>query len=171
VEVLEAIRTRRSIRSFKSDEISDEDAVKMLEAARLAPSAGNKQSWTFIYIKDPQVIRMIKNCSPGFYADATAVIVMGIKKEDEKRGTLDVCFAAENILLAAHALGIGGCPIVSFNSDAVREIINAPKDWQAILVVSLGYPDKVPSPPLKKKLSDIAYLDFFGRKWERLEVA
>jgi nitroreductase len=170
VEVLEAIRTRRSVRSFKDDRISDEDAAKILEAARWAPSAGNKQPWSFIYIKDPQVLRMIKNCSPGFYADATATIVVGIDKKDEQRGVLDVCFAAENILLAAHALGIGSCPIVSFNGDAVREIVNAPETWQPILVISLGYPDKIPSPPSKKELSEIAYIDFYGRKWPKLEV-
>jgi nitroreductase len=56
VEVLEAIRTRRSVRSFKDEKISDEDAAKILEAARWAPSAGNKQPWTFIYVKDPQVL-------------------------------------------------------------------------------------------------------------------
>jgi len=171
VEVLEAIRTRRSIRSFKDEKISEEDSVKILEAARLAPSAGNKQPWTFIYVRDPQVLRMIKNCSPGFYADATAAVIIGIDKKDEARGILDACFAAENILLAAHALGIGSCPIVSFNSDAVREIVNAPETWRPILVVSLGYPDKIPSPPSKRKLSEIAYLDFYGKKWQMLEVS
>jgi nitroreductase len=171
VEVLEAIRTRRSIRSFKDREISEEDAGKILEAARLAPSAGNKQPWIFIYVRDPQVLRMVKNCSPGFYADATAAIVIGVDKKDEQRGTLDACFAAENILLAAHALGIGSCPIVSFNGDAVRKIVNAPESWQPILVVSLGYPEKIPDPPSKRNLSDIVYMDFYGKKWQKLEAS
>lgn len=171
VEVLEAIRTRRSVRSFKDEKISDQNAAKILEAARWAPSAGNKQPWTFIYVKDPQVLRMIKNCSPGFYADATAAIVIGVDKKDEQRGTLDACFAAENILLAAHALGIGSCAIVSFNSDPVREIVNAPETWQPILVVSLGYPDKFPSPPSKRKLSEIVCVNFYGKKWQTSEVS
>jgi len=171
VEVLEAIRTRRSIRSFKDKEISEKDAAKILEAARLAPSAGNKQPWIFIYVKDPQVLRMVKNCSPGFYADATAAIIIGVDKKDEQRGTLDACFAAENILLAAHALGIGSCPIVSFNSDAVRKIVNAPESWQPILVISLGHPDKIPNPPSKRKLSDIVCIDFYGKKWQEPEAA
>ena len=171
MEVLEAIRTRRSVRSFKDEKISDQDAVKILEAARWAPSAGNKQPWTFIYVKDPQVVRMIKNCSPGFYADATAAIVIGVDKKDEQRGTLDACFAAENILLAAHSLGIGSCAIVSFNSDPVRKIVNAPETWQPILVISLGYPDKIPSPPSKRKLSEVACMDSYGKKWQMLEVS
>jgi len=170
VEVLEAIRTRRSIRSFNAEKIPDQDIVKILEAARWAPSAGNRQPWTFIYVKDPQVLRMLKNCSPGLYADAVAGIIIGIEKKSEKRGLLDACFAAENMLLAAHALGIGSCPIVSFNGEAIKKIIDAPENWEPVLVVSLGYPDKIPEPPPKKALSEIIYVDFFGKKWENLEV-
>ena len=170
MEVLEAIRTRRSIRSFNAEKIPDQDIVKILEAARWAPSAGNRQPWTFIYVKDPQVLRMLKNCSPGLYADAVAGIIIGIEKKSEKRGLLDACFAAENMLLAAHALGIGSCPIVSFNGEAIKKIIDAPENWEPVLVVSLGYPDKIPEPPPKKALSEIIYVDFFGKKWENLEV-
>jgi len=170
VEVLEAIRTRRSVRSFRTESIPDQDAVKILEAARWAPSAGNRQPWTFIYIRDPQVLRMLKNCSPGFYADAVAAIIIGIEKKFEKRGLLDACFAAENILLAAHALGIGGCPIISFNSEAIGKIVNAPESWEPILLVSLGYPDKVPEPPPKKPFSEIVYIDSFDKNWEKLEA-
>ena len=171
MEVLEAIRTRRSIRSFRSDPIPDEDMVKILEAARLAPSAGNKQPWTFIYVRGPGVMRMLRNCSPGFYGDAAAAVVIGIDKSDERRGILDACFAAENMLLAAHALGLGGCPIVSFNREAVKKIVNASSSWEPILVVSLGHPDKVPDPPSKKALSEIVCIDFFGKRWEKLEAS
>lgn len=170
MEVLEAIRTRRSIRSFKANPIPDQDIVSILEAARWAPSAGNKQPWTFIYIRDAQVLRMVKNCSPGFYADATGAIVIGIDKGNEKRGTLDACFAAENILLAAHALGIGSCAILSFNSESIKRVVNAPESWEPILVISLGYPDKIPEAPNKKRLSEIVHIDSFGEKWDRLEV-
>ena len=81
MEVLEAIRTRRSIRSFKSESIPDEYAIQILEAARWAPSSGNRQPWTFIYINDPEILRMVKNCSPGFYGHAAAAIVIGVKDE------------------------------------------------------------------------------------------
>jgi len=168
MDVLEAIKTRRSIRSFKTKLISDEDAVKILEAARWAPSGGNKQSWTFNYIKDPQVLRMIKNCSPGLYGDAVAAIVIGIEDGVRSIGLLDVGFAAENICLAAHALGIGSCPIASFITGSIKKIVDAPEGWEPILVISLGYPDKVPNAPPKTPLSEIVYLDTFGKRWKRL---
>lgn len=173
IETLKAIKTRRSIRSFKDKPLMDEDAIKILDAARLAPSGGNRQAWTFIYIKDPQVLRMVKTCSPGFYGDATAAIVIGMEVRDTRAGPrgvglLDIGFAAENICLAAHALGLGSCPIASFNREPIKKIVNAPEGWEPVLVVSLGYPDKVPNPP-KKTLSEVVYLDAFGKRWEKLE--
>jgi len=170
MEVLEAIKTRRSIRSFRAQPISDEDAVKILEAARWAPSGGNRQAWAFIYVKDPQVLRMVKNCSTGFYGNAAAAIVIGLQDGARSIGLLDVGFAAENIILAAQSLGIGSCPIASFNKEAVKKVVNGPEGWEPILLVSLGYPDSVPNPPAKKTLSEVVYLDAFGKKWSRVEV-
>ncbi len=169
MEVLEAIRTRRSIRSFSDKEIPDEDAIKILEAARWAPSAGNRQPWCYIYVKDKEILRMVKNCSPGFYGEAAAAIVINIRREAGMLGVLDVGFASQNILLAAHALGIGSCAIASFNKEAIRELLEIPEEWDPILIISLGYPDRIPPPPYKKPLSEIVYLDIYGQRWEKLE--
>lgn len=178
MSVIEVIKTRRSIRNFLNKPLADEDMIKILDAARLAPSGGNLQRWEFIYVKNPRVLKMIKNCSPGFYGDATAAIVIGMEERkaafghtsyNDIVGVLDVGFAAENILLAAHALGLGGCAIASFNEGGIRMVLNAPEDWRPLLVISLGHPDKVPPTPPKKKLSELVYLDEYGNKWGRLE--
>jgi len=169
MEVLEAIKTRRSIRSFKYKPIPEEDAIKMLDAGRLAPTGGNRQPWTFIYINDPQTLRMVKNCSPGFYGDASAAIVIGVENGRSALNLLDVGFAAENISLAAHALGLGSCAIASFIKDSIKQIVEAPEDWEPILLVSLGYPDKAPNQPPKKPLYEVTYFGSYGKKWEKLE--
>ncbi len=169
------MKTRRSVRSFIDKDISDEDVIKILDAARLAPSGGNRQRWKFIYIKNAQVLRMIKNCSTGFYGDAKGAIVLGIEEESSSSmghvvGLLDIGFAAENILLAAHSLGLGACAIASFNPDGVKKIINAPENFRVVLLISIGYADKNPRVPTKKKLSEIVFIDEFGEKWDKAEA-
>ncbi|MBS7637596.1 nitroreductase family protein [Candidatus Bathyarchaeota archaeon] len=168
MDVMDAIRTRRSIRRYKAGEIPDDDIIKILDAARWAPSGGNRQPLTYVYVKDPQVLRMVKNCSPGFYGDAYSAIVIGAQGRLGYIELLDAGFAAENILLAAHSLGIGSCAIASFNRDAIKKILNAPEDWEPILLISLGYPDGTPRPPPRKPLSEVVYINSFGNRWERL---
>lgn len=169
------------MRSFLDEPVSDEDALKILEAGRLAPSGFNRQNWEFVYVDHPQVLRMIKNCAPGFYGDATAAIVLGIKERrdeyerERKRafhregyniGILDAGFAAENMLLAAHALGLGGCAIASFNELGVGKVVGAPEGWRPLLIISVGHPDKVQKTPPKKKLSEIVHHNKHGNEWE-----
>jgi len=173
MSLVDLIKTRRSIRSFLPKPVSDEDAIKILDAARLAPSGGNRQRWRFIYVNDPQVLRMIKNCSPGFYGNAPAAIVTGLEDEGSGPGSviglLDIGFAAENILLAVHALGLSGCAVGSFIAAAVKKVVNAPENFRPVLILSIGYPDKEPLMPSKKKLSEIVYLNEYGKAWDRLE--
>ena len=173
MSMIDLMKTRRSIRSFLPKPVSDEDAIKILDATRLAPSGGNRQRWKFIYVNDPQVLRMIKNCAPGFYGDAPAAIVAGLDDEGSSPGSviglLDIGFAAENALLAAHALGLGGCAVGSFIAAAVKKVLNAPDSFRPVLIFSIGYPDKEPPVPSKKKLSEIVYINEYGKAWERLE--
>jgi len=186
MSVLDVIKSRRSIRTFQNKPVSKEDVIEILDAARLAPSGFNRQPWKFIYAQNPRVLRMIKNCSPGFYGDASAAIILGIEEkrdafERERAkafhrqsysdivGIMDVGFAAENILLAAHSLGLGACAIASFNENGLRGVLNAPENWRPLLVVSLGHPSEAPKMPPKKKLSEVVYLDEYGKKWDELE--
>ena len=175
---IDIIKTMRSVRSFLNKPVSDEYAIQMLDAARLSPTGGNRQRWKFIYINDPQVLRMVKSCCPGFYGDATAAIVAGLEYEEgafggasygSVVGILDIGFAAENILLAAHALGLGGCAIASFNPSCINKILNSPENFKPVLAFSIGHPDKQPPMPKKKKLSEIVFINEWGKEWEKLE--
>lgn len=177
MSALDVIRTRRSIRSFLDKPVSDDDAIQILDAARLAPTGGNLQRWRFIYINDHRVLRMVKSCCPGFYGGATAAIVAGLEYEEGAFGgasyggvvgVLDIGFAAENILLAAHALGLGGCAIASFNAGCIGKILNSPENFRPVLALSIGHPEKQPPMPDKKRLSEIVYINEWGREWEKL---
>jgi nitroreductase len=177
MSILDVIKTRRSIRKFKDKPVNDGDIIKIIDAARLAPSGGNRQRWKFIYVKNPGVLRMVKSCSPGFYGDAPVCIIAGVEHNEKTFGgasyedtvdILDIGFAAENILLAAHALGLGGCAIASLNVECIKKLINSPHNFKPILLLSIGYPDKQPPMPKKKNLSDIIYLDVWGEKFSAL---
>jgi nitroreductase len=178
MSILDVIKTRRSIRKFIKEPVKDEDVIKILEAARLAPSGGNRQKWKFIYVKNPNILRMVKSCSPGFYGDATVCIIAGIEYEEvafggadyeNLVGVLDIGFAVENILLAAHALGLGGCAIASFNVECIKKVVNAPSGFRPVLLVSIGYPEGQPPTPKKKSLNEIVYLDTWDQKLAVLE--
>jgi len=127
---------------------------------------------------------MIKNCSPGFYGDAATAIVIGVRprkdeyererakafhRENYHLRALDIGFAAENMLLTAHALVLGGCAIVSFNDIGVGKVISSPSEWRPLLILSRGYADGTPKMPPKKGLSEIVHLNEYGKRWELLE--
>lgn len=114
MEVFEAIKTRRSVRAYQADKtISNEDLMKIITAAMYAPSALNKQPWEFLIVNDSVLIEEIVKVHPyaGFIQQAkTGVIICeNIDLANAGYGATDVAMAAQNFLLAAHALGYGAC--------------------------------------------------------------
>jgi len=150
---------------------------EILEAGRCAPSGSNLQPWRFVVIKNQAILDMIRKVSPGYPGAAPVAIAICSDKATayEKGGRLgrdyltiaDCSMAAENMLLAAHALGLGGCPVKSFSAAAVKEILNLPDGIEPELILTIGYPDETPTVPLKHSLEEIAFLDKYGRVWSR----
>jgi nitroreductase len=177
VDTLEAIRTRRSIRKYKSELVPDDSIEKILEAGRWAPSGSNLQPWRFVVIKNHTVLDMIRKVSPGYLgATPMAIAICSDKATAHARGgrlgrdyltIADCSMAAENMLLAAHALGLGGCPMKSFSTTAIKEILELPEGIEPELILMIGYPDETPKPPPKHPLEKIAFLDKYGRAWSR----
>ncbi|ABX32582.1 nitroreductase [Petrotoga mobilis SJ95] len=151
MDVIEIIKQRRCIRKFKQDPIDDEILKELVDCARLAPCASNKQPLEFIIVKDKETCeKVFENLGWASY-----ISPKGTPKEGEKptayifilvnkqRATKwighDIGAAFENILLAAWSKGIGGCPIVTINRKNVREILNVPDDYEIDTVIPLGY--------------------------------
>lgn len=178
MNVFEAIKGRRSIRKYKTKPVDRELVKKLLEAARWAPSAGNIQPWLFIVIDDPNFLEAIRMVSPGYFGQAPLAILICSNKEKAHKigGTLgrdyltiaDCAMAAQNILLAAYALGLGTCVIKSFSHTAIKEILEIPEGIEPELLVVVGYASETPNPPPKLPLSDIVYLNKFGEKFPNL---
>lgn len=173
MDVLDAIRGRRSIREFKSNRINENDLKKILDAGRLAPSAGNCQPLELVVVKNERIKRELANAAFGqnFVAEAPVVIVVcaNVARTSSRygrRGTelyyiQDTAASTQNILLAAHALGYGTCWIGAFDESAAARAINAPPQVRLVAIIPIGKPAEKPAPTSRLPLSKIVHYDGF----------
>lgn len=166
MEVIEALLGRRSIRKYKDQKISNENINEVLKAAMYAPTAMNLKAWQFIVIDDKAVLVQTINSIP--YAEmlkqsAAAILVCGDSEiEKNESWLLQNCSAAtQNILLAAHGLGIGSCWIAIHGMDDVYKKIKnqfkLPDNIIPVSLISLGYPDEVVTAEERFKQEKIHY--------------
>jgi nitroreductase len=144
MEVLEAIRDRRSIRKYQRKGVPDEKLTQVLEAGRWAPSAHNSQPRKFIMIKDEKTRKELARIAPygSFLAEAPVAIAVVIDPSLSNHPVEDGAAATQNMLLAAHALGLGSCWIGSYGSgyeDSAKRILGIPDDKRLLSLISLGY--------------------------------
>ncbi|MEW6674621.1 MAG: nitroreductase family protein [Nitrospirota bacterium] len=158
MEILKAVRERRSIRDFHKKEIPQEIIDKLIDALIWAPSAGNLQARKFYFIKDAKLKRRIAQAAlnQNFIAEAPLVIVgctdSRISWRYGDRGVYlysiqDVAASIMGMMLVAHENGLGSVWIGAFNESAVFEILNLPKNLRPIAIVPVGYPSRIPYPP------------------------
>lgn len=165
MNTLEAIHTRRSIRSFTSDPLSDEDLLALIQAAAAAPSGSNTQPWVFIAIRNPKRLLAVQSLSPGIISKPAAMIVLCSDyrqtpyppQTTDKMIAYDFGAALQNILLAATELGLGGCPVASFNKPGLTRLLKLPEGVQPELIVTIGKPKFIPLKPTKKPLEEIFF--------------
>jgi len=161
METTEAILKRRSVRNFKDKPVPDDAVKKLLEAARLAPTGGNRQPWKFVAVRNPKMIRNIKMFSEGLGGVPTLVICVCC--DDMNPVTvMDIAMASENIMIQCVDLGLGSCAIASFNQEAVKKLLEVPAEVQMPLLLSIGYPEGEPRIRPKKELKQVAYGEKYG---------
>lgn len=171
LDVFKAIHTRRSIRRFTDRPIEPQLLEQILEAARWTPSDENRQRCRFVVVQSPSLVLLVKRFSPGINSVPQCIIAIcrqcGSKPSrfGDYLAIVGCGMAAQNILLAAQALGLGACVVRSFSSAGVREIISLPNDVELELLVTLGYPGEMPEPPVRKPLTEIAFRDRYGKSW------
>jgi len=182
MEVLEAIKTRRSIRHYKPDAISEEKLNTVLEAARWAPSWKNSQCWRFVIVKDKEKkARLAETLGLGNPAhsaikESPVIIVAGaeIGKSGFHEGKLitdkgdwymfDVALAMQNLTLAAHSLGLGTVHVGRFDAQKAAQILNVPQGVVIVEMTPLGYPAKETKTPPRKELSEFVFRESYGQK-------
>ncbi len=167
---LELAKARCSTRAYKSDPVPEEDILQVLEAARLAPSASNKQPWHFVVVRDPERRAELARVSGGqrFVGEAP-VIVAAVGTDPGRVMTcgvpsyaVDVSIAVDHMTLAAEDLGLGTCWIGLFDQDEARRILGVPEDNMIVTLLPLGYPAASPRPKSRKGIEEIVSWESFA---------
>jgi len=169
MEVFEAIKNRYSCRSYKAEAVPEEKLKKVLEAARLAPSAHNEQEWKFVVVRDVKKRKELAEAalSQDFIAEAPVIIAaVGLDPEHIMRSgnpayAIDLAIAIEHMALQATEEGLGTCWIGAFNQEAVKEILEIPEECRVVALLPLGFPADKPQPKSRKKLEEIVSYDSF----------
>ena len=174
MELFEAIKNRRSIRSFHEEDIPSEDLRRILEAATEAPSAGNMQSWEFVIVRNGDRKKVLVEGAFGqdFIAQAPVVIVVcantarSASRYRERGRSLysiqDTAAAAQNILLTSHALGYGSCWIGAFDESKIAQAINAPSEVRPVAIIPIGRPAESPEPRSRLSLERVVHQERFS---------
>ena len=171
MDVLEVIKSRRSVRKYRPDPIPEELLKEVLSAARMAPSANNAQPWKFIVVRDEELKRKLVQACAGqkFIAEAPMVIIACGLPDDAyataggymNTFVMDVTIAMDHLILAAASLGLGTCWIGAFKEEKVKEVMRIPMDVRVVALTPLGYPDEMPRKTSRKDLAELVSYDKF----------
>lgn len=173
MDVLEAIKTRRSSRSFAERGGLPIEVVDSIEQSILhSPSGSNAQESHFLIVQNKEQIKRIKRFSPGLSGDPAAVIVLcsnpaealhkGGKDSVEVLRFVNLGIVAAYILLSTHSLGIGNCPVRSFHKKAIKELLALPHEMEPELLISLGYAKESPRKKKNRAKEEVISFDRYG---------
>jgi nitroreductase len=183
MELLTAIKERRSVRKYKSKPIPEEILDEIMDAARLSPSWNNTQVWRFILVKDRDVkaklSEVLKATNPARAALLDAPIVICAAAQREVSGyykgeaatdkgdwfMFDVAIAMEHLALAACDFGLGTVHVGLFDAKRAEEILGIPEGYSIVEMMPLGYFDALPAERPRKSLAEITYLNAFGEPY------
>ncbi len=171
MDLFDVIGQRRSVRSYEDRAVEEDKLAQVLEAARLAPSAGNRQEWRFVVVRDAGLRRKLMEAARGqqFVGDAPVVIAACAPEHGHVMSCghpsflVDVSIALEHIALAARALGLGTCWVGAFEQRLVRDALGIPDSVEVVQLMALGYPTDWPEPKERKGTDDIVCYDGWAR--------
>jgi nitroreductase len=176
MELIEALHTRRSIKSYTTAPIPREVLLEILDATRYSPSGGNKNNWRFVVTVKREVIDKLAAVQPysKWLGSAQVAIAIAGDPSISRYWLEDCCLAAYSIYLGALAKGVGVAWSAIYQSDnptederrqnLVRELMEIPKGMKAPIVLGLGYPQNQPTPRTMAALPDTVSWERYGQK-------
>lgn len=192
MDIFEAIKNRRSIRRYKPDPVDDKQIEAILEAGRWAPSWSNTQCWRFVVVRDADIKAQLAATlttvhlpdkeipNPALKAMGIAPVMIVVCAQTGIAGVkqglarfeyatdkgdwflFDCGLAIENMILAAHGLGLGTVIIGAFDAAKAEKILNVPKDCRAVVILPVGVPEFQGKAPPRKELTEIVVKDKFS---------
>ena len=160
LEVFEAIKKRRSIRKYEQTVVEKEKLLNVLEAARLAPSAMNRQPYAFVVTKEKETIEKLSSASNQEWVAPIIIVVCAfpeeawVRDDGEEYWKADAAVAMNNISLQACTEGLGTCWIVAFKEEKIKAILGINPEARVVAMTPLGYPAEKKGPVTKRKTLD-----------------
>ena len=182
MDLMEAIKGRRSIRKYKPDPVPEEVFGTLMEAVKWSPSWANTQCWEVIAVRDPKIrselATALSKGNPALpsITEAPSVVVLCGKKgvAGFKRGEattakgdwlmFDTGLAMQSLCLAAYSQGLGTVIVGNFDHKRVAEILGVPQNVEVVAMTPLGYPATGGSTPRRKDVSEFVFSDHYGKK-------
>jgi nitroreductase len=169
METFETIQKRCSIRQFSDKEIPEDKLMRVLEAARLAPSGSNQQAWKFIVVKDQAKIQALSHAAMDQAQVAMApVVIVAVALNPERMMmcevpayAVDLSIAIDHMTLAAADIGLGTCWIGAFKQSDARKIVGVPDSCKIVTLLPLGFPAAPGRAKARKTMAEIVCYDTF----------
>lgn len=178
MEIFEAIKGRRSVRSYTNEEVTEVDIKTLLEAAIRAPSACNRQTWRFVVVRKPETITILTQAASystqnqTFVRKAPVVIVVCADLRPYKRTpyrergeTLfvlqETAAAIQNLLLAAYSLQLGACWVGLIDEEIIKRKLNIPAGIRPVAIIPIGHTKSKTKPTPRKPLEDVVFQESF----------
>lgn len=165
MNVMYAIKNRRSIRKYHVKPLPEKDMMEILEVARLAPSGSNRQPWEMIVIQDLERKReLVPLCKNQKFIEDCSVFLVGIDDPNQKWQRVDLAIAFDHITLAAMEKGLGTCWIGAFDGKAIGQYLEVPEGKVVTACMTLGYPAETPGSRHRKEGEELYHWEKYGGK-------
>lgn len=184
MNILAPIVTRRSVRKFKDEPVTDEQIELLLRAAHLAPSGSNTQPWNYIVVRSEETRRKVMEVShnqqwmmqaPVFIvcvADLGVRIKEGALPAIDEQSPLpevklilrDATISVDHLVLQAEHMGLGTCWVAWFKNEEIRPVLGIPDNQYAVAVIPVGVPDQAPKPRPRKDFDSMVFKEKWGKR-------
>lgn len=169
MELKEAIMTRKSIRDYEDKAVPEDKLLRVLEAARFAPSASNRQRWKFIVVREEKRRQEMAQAAGGQIHVAKAPVVIAavatmpdyVMRCGVPAYAVDLAIAVDHMTLAAVDEGLGTCWIGAFSQEEARSILGIPDSYRIVVLLTLGFPRQPGRPKVRKALDEIVCYEIF----------